>query len=144
MLPDQDLTQTGMADSRAWNVPPRGMTEAEEAHIGRLRPIEEGGTMSDRETTVADGTEEGGALAEVDAVIETASKVAHEGLAPGADGPRVLAGLILQLAEQVARLNGAESPHRAGQQDRSPNEADAPVEEDSSPEGPPAEPSGPV
>ena len=82
-----------------------------------------------------------GARAEVAAVIETAQKVAHEGLSPEADGPRVLAGLILQLAEQVARLTDAPPSQSRTAADRSPNEAQAPTEEDRSPEDAPADPS---
>ena len=80
--------------------------------------------------------------AEVDAVIETAGKVAHEGLDPSADSVRVLAGLVLQLAEQVGRvLDGSTATSLA---DRSPNEVDAPIEEDITPEDAPAEPARPL
>ena len=82
-----------------------------------------------------------GARAEIAAVIETAGKVAHEGLAPGADGHRVLAGLILQLAEQVARLADTPQLESRAAADRSPNELQAPVEEDRSPQDAPADPS---
>ena len=96
-------------------------------------------------TQVATGAAAGtiqGARAEVDAVIETAGKVAHEGLDPNADSVRVLAGLVLQLAEQVGRLiDGAATDAREG---RSPNETDAPTEEDTSPGDAPAEPARPI
>jgi hypothetical protein len=42
--------------------------------------------------------------AEIGSIIDTAEGVAYEGLQPGSDGPKVLAGLILQLASQVDRL----------------------------------------
>jgi hypothetical protein len=82
-----------------------------------------------------------GVRAEIAAVIETAGKVAHEGLTPGADGPRVLGGLILQLAEQVARLADAQQLESRAAADRSPNEVEAPLEEDRSPQDAPADPS---
>jgi hypothetical protein len=91
-----------------------------------------GGTSADDERA--------GAHAEVASVIETASKVANEGLAPGADGPRVLAGLIKQLAEQVARLAQSSAPGSGIAPDRSPNENEAPAEEDRSPQEAPADP----
>ena len=84
-----------------------------------------------------------GARAEIDAVIETAGKVAHEGLDPNADSVRVLAGLVLQLAEQVGRLVDRAATSSATT-DRSPNEADAPIEEDVSPGEAPARPARPV
>jgi hypothetical protein len=84
--------------------------------------------------------ERAGAHAEVAALIETANKVAHEGLAPGADGPRVLAGLILQLAEQVARLAEPSAAGSGIATGRSPNEAEASTEEDRSPREAPADP----
>ena len=82
-----------------------------------------------------------GARAEIAAVIETAGKVAHEGLAPGADGHRVLGGLILQLAEQVARLADTPQLESRAAADGSPNQLEAPVEEDRSPQDAPANPS---
>lgn len=91
-----------------------------------------------------DGTstddERAGAHAEITSVIETASKVAHDGLTPGADGHRVLAGLILKLAEQVARLAEPSAPGSVSAPDRSPNEEEAPAEEDRSPQEAPADP----
>lgn len=81
-----------------------------------------------------------GARAEVAAVIHTAAKIAHEGIPPGADGSRVLAGLILQLAEQVPRLADLPRFESRTASDRSPNEVEAPVEEDRSPQEAPADP----
>lgn len=92
-----------------------------------------------------DATEAGtiqGARAEVDAVIETAGKVAHEGLDPSADSVRVLAGLVLQLAEQVGRV--LDDAATSTTDDGSPNEADTPTEEDTSPGDAPAEPARPI
>jgi hypothetical protein len=96
------------------------------------------GTGNAGRTSTDDGR--AGAHAEVASVIETASKVAHEGLAPGADGPRVLAGLVLQLAEQVARLTEPSATGSGIAPDRSPNETEAPAEEDRSPREATADP----
>ena len=41
--------------------------------------------------------------AELEAVIETAERVAHDGLTEGTDGPRLLAGLVAQVAGQLDR-----------------------------------------
>ena len=92
-------------------------------------------------TGAAAGTIQG-ARTEVDAVIETAGRVAHEGLDPNADSVRVLAGLVLQLAEQVGRL--IDGGGMATSASRSPNEVDAPTEEDTSPGDAPAEPARPI
>ena len=43
-------------------------------------------------------------LTEVASTKETAQKIANDGPSEGADVPRVLAGLIAHLAEQVERL----------------------------------------
>jgi hypothetical protein len=94
-------------------------------------------TMTTRDPSTEVGTTQA-IRAEIDAVIETAGKVAHEGLAPDADGVRVLAGLVLQLAEQVGRLVDGASERPTT--DRSPNETDAPIEEDVTPEDAPADP----
>jgi hypothetical protein len=103
-------------------------------------------TRRDAEMATQDGSGTGTATeirAEVDAVIETAGKAAHEGLDPAADSVRVLAGLVLQLAEQVRRL--LDEPDGSSKSvDRSPNETDSPTEEDASPEDSPAEPARPV
>ena len=98
--------------------------------------------MTTQDATVTAAGAVQGARVEVDAVIETAGKVAHEGLDPSADSVRVLAGLVLQLAEQVGRLlDGVATTASA---DRSPNETDTPTEEDSSPGDAPAEPARPI
>jgi hypothetical protein len=82
-----------------------------------------------------------GAKAELASVIETADLIAHQGLSPGSDGPRVLAGLISQLATQMARLlEAAGDPSGVRGGPPSPNEAEAPAEEDLSPQDAPAEP----
>jgi hypothetical protein len=82
-----------------------------------------------------------GAKAELASVVETAELIAHEGLSPGSDGPRVLAGLISQLATQTMRmLEGADGPVETPDSPQSPNEAEAPAEEDRSPQDAPAEP----
>lgn len=94
----------------------------------------------DTSATTSSKDQREGARAEVAAVIETAGKVAHEGLAPGADGPRVLAGLILQLAEQVVRLTDTPQSESRDAAGRSPDEVEAPVEEDRSPQEAPADP----
>ena len=78
--------------------------------------------------------------AEIQSVIETAGNVAHGGLEPGSDGPRVLAGLLLKLAEQVERLAHARSAGSSAPSGRSPNENEAPIEEDITPEDAPAQP----
>jgi hypothetical protein len=100
----------------------------------------------------------------IDAVLEevrstrvTAEQMAHDGPSPGADVPRVLAGLISHLAEQVERLGAflgdpsrsarpTSSPagDREGPRERtiSPPVSDGTDagEEDISPEDAPAEP----
>jgi hypothetical protein len=86
-------------------------------------------------------TEVEGAKAELASIIETADLIAHQGLSPGSDGPRVLAGLISQLATQTARLfEAAGDPSEVPGGPPSPNEAEAPAEEDRSPQDAPAEP----
>lgn len=81
--------------------------------------------------------------AELDSIIETADLIAHDGLQPGSDGFRVLAGLVSQLARQTARMLdaglGTEGQSSGGAQ--TPNQREAPKEEDISPEDAPAEPS---
>jgi hypothetical protein len=83
--------------------------------------------------------------AEIRSVIDTAESVAYDGLQPGSDGLKVLAGLILQPASQVDRLIDVlgrdPSPARRGAEPRSVNEAEAPTEEDMSPDDAPADPS---
>jgi hypothetical protein len=87
-------------------------------------------------------TQQEGAKAELASVVETADLIARQGLSPGSDGPRVLAGLISQLATQTARLLEADvEPVAAPDGPPSANEADAPAEEDVSPQDAPAEPS---
>jgi hypothetical protein len=85
-----------------------------------------------------------GASAELASVIETADLIARDGLSPGSDGPRVLAGLISQLAAQTARLVDAATigtgPDRESQTSLSPQDVDVPTEEDISPRDAPAEP----
>lgn len=92
------------------------------------------------------GDERSGIVAELDAVIETAGKVAHDGPEPGSDGIRIVSGLVLQLAEQVRRLAEPSIGETASEPvtDRSPNEAEAPSEEDVSPRNAPADPARPV
>lgn len=92
----------------------------------------------------ADGTT--GVQAEVASVIETAERVARDGPSPGSDGVRVVAGLLLQLAEQVERIAAEHLPDGAAKkpEDASPNEADAALEEDRSPGEAPARPARPV
>jgi hypothetical protein len=100
--------------------------------------------------------------AEVVVTRETAERVAHDGPQPRSDAPRVLAGLISQLAEQVERLvdtlasapdgtipavDGqieATTPVASRTPDVTPNQADAPAEEDTSSEQAPAKPLRPV
>lgn len=81
---------------------------------------------------------------EIGSVIDTAEGVAYEGLQPGSDGPKVLAGLILQLAAQVDRLAGvlgAAPPAEATPGgSSSPNGFETATEEDASPGHAPAEP----
>jgi hypothetical protein len=98
----------------------------------------------------------------IDAVLEevrstrlTAEKMANDGPSPGADVPRVLAGLISHLAEQVERLAAVLSePSQSARPQSSPTSAGAQArvsvpavsdgteadEEDISPEDAPAEP----
>ena len=45
-----------------------------------------------------------GVVAELESIIETADLIAHDGLQPGSDGFRVMAGLVSQLANQTARI----------------------------------------
>jgi len=87
-------------------------------------------------------TQVDGAAAELASIIETADLIAHDGLSPGSDGPRVLAGLISQLATQTARLLDPAGivPTERPQSTESPQEADVPTEEDISPRDAPAEP----
>jgi hypothetical protein len=95
-----------------------------------------------RSSTATDDRES--ALAEVRKTKETAERVANGEAEEGADQIRVLAGMIHQLAEQVERLadGGLTSQVPGGRAggDRSPNETDAPLEEDRTPEDAPAEP----
>jgi hypothetical protein len=85
-----------------------------------------------------------GASAELASVIETADLIARDGLSPGSDGPRVLAGLISQLAAQTARLaetvRSKNGPDGESQTSLSPQDVDVPTEEDISPRDAPAEP----
>jgi hypothetical protein len=96
----------------------------------------------------------------IQAVIEeirstrvTAEQMAHDGPSPGADVPRVLAGLLAHLAEQVERLGGlltappsaTVSSPRSGMassgRPSSPSDDQAGAnEEDITPEDAPAEP----
>jgi hypothetical protein len=84
-----------------------------------------------------------GVAAELGSIIETADLIARDGLQPGSDCFRVLAGLVSQLATQTARMVdaglGAESQSDGRAQ--APSQRDAPAEEDISPEDAPAEPS---
>jgi hypothetical protein len=87
-------------------------------------------------TTEAEGTK-----AELASIIETADLIARQGLSPGSDGPSVLAGLISQLATQTMRvLEGAGGPVEGPDSPPSPNETEAPSEEDRSPQDAPADP----
>jgi hypothetical protein len=81
--------------------------------------------------------------AELDSIIETADLIAHDGLQPGSDGFRVLAGLVSQLARQTARMldAGLGTEGQSGGGAQTPNQREAPTEEDISPEDAPAEPS---
>ncbi len=81
--------------------------------------------------------------AELDSIIETADLIAHDGLQPGSDGFRVLAGLVSQLARQTARMldAGLGTEGQSGGAAQTPNQREAPTEEDISPEDAPAEPS---
>lgn len=84
-----------------------------------------------------------GAAAELESIVRTADLIAHDGLQPGSDGFRVLAGLVSQLASQTARIldagSGFEGWSEGGTQ--TPEQREAPTEEDISPEDAPAEPS---
>jgi hypothetical protein len=90
----------------------------------------------------ATNTELEGISAELASIVRTADLIAHEGLQPDSDGPRVLAGLISQLGTQLLRVvePGSEDPRQTISDNQSPNEEDAPTEEDVSPEDAPAEP----
>jgi hypothetical protein len=95
-------------------------------------------------------------LEEVRSTRVTAEQMAHDGPSPGADVPRVLAGLVSHLAEQVERLGtvlsdpsqsarpSSPSANSAGAQGRpsAPAVSDGTDadEEDISPEDAPAEP----
>lgn len=83
-----------------------------------------------------------GPRAELESIRETADRIAHDGLQPGSDGFRVMAGLVSQLANQTARLLDAESGTEGGSDGRSqkPDQREASKEEDVSPEDAPAEP----
>jgi hypothetical protein len=87
-------------------------------------------------------TELEGVSAELASIVRTADLIAHDGLQPDSDGPRVLAGLIAQLGTQLLRVvePGSEDPRQASSDNQSPNEKDAPTEEDTSPQDAPAEP----
>jgi len=84
-----------------------------------------------------------GVGAELESIIETADLIAHDGLQPGSDGFRVMAGLVSQLANQTARILdagfGAES--LGDGEARATERGEATTEEDISPQEAPAEPS---
>jgi hypothetical protein len=83
--------------------------------------------------------------AEIGSVIHTAENVADDGLQPGSDGMKVLAGLILQLAVQVDRLiEIGDGTRKDVPSSSSPNEAETPTEEDATPAKAPADPPRPV
>jgi hypothetical protein len=75
-------------------------------------------------------------LVEIRSTKETAQGIAHDGPAPGADVPRVLAGLLSHLAEQLERMASLLSK---GSDAAPVANADA-QEEDISPQDAPAEP----
>lgn len=75
-------------------------------------------------------------LIEVRTTKDTADGIAHEGPAPDADVPRVLAGLLSHLAGQVERMASLLSPRDTG----TPSSDDDAAEEDVSPQDAPAEP----
>ena len=83
-----------------------------------------------------------GPRAELESIRETADLIAHDGLQPGSDGFRVMAGLVSQLANQTERLLDAELGPEGGSDQRSqkPDQREASKEEDVSPEDAPAEP----
>ena len=83
-----------------------------------------------------------GVSAELASVVRTADLIAHEGLQPDSDGPRVLAGLISQLGSQLLIVVNPDSndPRRSASADRNREENDASTEEDISPEDAPADP----
>ena len=84
-----------------------------------------------------------GVGAELESIIETADLIAHDGLQPGSDGFRVMAGLVSQLATQTARILdagfGIES--LGGAKARATEQREVSSEEDISPQDAPAEPS---
>lgn len=82
-----------------------------------------------------------GVSAELTSIVRTADLIAHDGLQPDSDGPRVLAGLISQLGNQMLRVvqPDAADPRKAADE-QSPNDKDAASEEDISPQDAPAEP----
>ena len=53
-------------------------------------------------------------LQEIASTKETARKIANEGPSDGADVPRVLAGLVAHLAEQVERLVSTSTRYEGG------------------------------
>jgi hypothetical protein len=89
------------------------------------------------------GADVDAALAEIAKVKETAEHMARDDSPPGADGFRVIAGLVHQLAEQLERIVAA------GHQPPIPGDAGYPedrhdravmLEEDRTPHAAPAEP----
>lgn len=84
-----------------------------------------------------------GVVAELESIIETADLIAHDGLQPGSDGFRVMAGLVSQLANQTARIldAGFGTESLDGGEARATEQREAATEEDISPQDAPAEPS---
>ena len=84
-----------------------------------------------------------GVGAELESIIETADLIAHDGLQPGSDGFRVMAGLVSQLATQTARIldAGFGTETLDGGEARATKQQEASREEDISPQDAPAEPS---
>jgi hypothetical protein len=82
-----------------------------------------------------------GIRAELESIIETADLIAHDGLQPGSDGFRVMAGLISQLASQTTRLLQMSQSTGGGNDRQEEVRRDTRPEEDVSPEDAPAEPS---
>ena len=102
-------------------------------------------------TTSSGSTEVDAALVEIGKVKDTAEHLAKDDAPPGADGFRVIAGLVHQLAEHVERIvaagsrppiPGAEGYPEARPEDRAPDRHDVEVmlEEDRTPDEAPAEP----
>ncbi len=125
-----------------------------EGEIAMERPAEMNDRTADQPEPSTGGLE--AVMEEIRSTRETAEHIAHDGPSPGADVPRVLAGLLSHLAEQVERLAGllidpsqptlssgaasvVDRPDEGPSASSSDEAADA-MEEDISPQDAPAEP----